>query len=361
MDKETRYKNIALEAMRPAWRYATDIGRKANIDRWYANKRQLIEALSRHPNWSEEDLAVVIDIEETRGVDKGIATDSLRDLERITGVSVNSEVLTRLESRALTEADVTMLQQAAEEGGFEWPVEFKSGQKVSRLVRKLFTALGVDLDREQECRRLYTRYADAVNPLSTVRPFAFSVNPADYLLMSNGNSWTSCHDIEDGSYRTGTLSYMNDAVSVVSFTVQERLGNTPLSRIPKVTRQMYHVDPSGEAFIQARLYPVGYSQAEFRKWRGVVHKILAEAYGFDNKWGKPMRNLEEFMVQEDNTHYPDYLFSRSVYSFHISLKEGFEERHVLPHIHIGRAGICMDCGTHGLYDSSDLLCEYCLE
>ena len=44
-------------------------GVAANLTAWQENKTPLVELLRRHPNWNEQELAVVFDFAESREID----------------------------------------------------------------------------------------------------------------------------------------------------------------------------------------------------------------------------------------------------------------------------------------------------
>ena len=50
------------EVMYKYEKHFSEKGVKANLDAWSQEKKGLLELLRRHPNWSEDDLAVVLDL-----------------------------------------------------------------------------------------------------------------------------------------------------------------------------------------------------------------------------------------------------------------------------------------------------------
>jgi len=58
--------------------------------------------------------------------------------------------------------------------------------------------------------------ADAVNPLKNTQVAILSVNPCDFLKMSYGEGWDSCHHVgHHGCYHAGTQSYIMDSSSMI--------------------------------------------------------------------------------------------------------------------------------------------------
>ena len=124
------------------------------------------------------------------------------------------------------------------------------GQKISRIVNKLCKQLGFDKDKDYN--REFAKFSDAINPLTIKRHTVLSCHPVDYLTMSFGNSWSSCHTIDKnnkrdmpnsyhGQYSAGTLSYMLDETSAVFYTVDAKYDGDKLELEPKINRCMFHI------------------------------------------------------------------------------------------------------------------------
>ncbi len=62
-----------------------------------------------------------------------------------------------------------------------------------------------------------------VNTLKSSGNVGISINPMDYLLVSSHTTgWRSCHNIINGEYRTGGISYMLDKVSFVGYAYDKK-------------------------------------------------------------------------------------------------------------------------------------------
>lgn len=127
----------------------------------------------------------------------------------------------------------------------------KRGTKTSRAFNKVCAHFGVDKlhpetvtaeDGTQKTKypydKVFAEYSDLVSGLVRKMKFVISLNPLDYLTMSNGVNWVSCHNISSGGCMGGTLSYMLDKVSIITFVVENLDGE--IHKIPKVYRQMYY-------------------------------------------------------------------------------------------------------------------------
>ena len=141
-----------------------------------------------------------------------------------------------------------------------------SGQKVSKIINRL---LNMCQDNGVTYNKLFTTLSDLLNPHDISMYYVVSLNFLDYLRMSDGHSWASCHTTDkdntrhndnhySGAYCQGTLAYANDGVSYVTYLIMADGAdvNHP-ERSDKMYREMYHVDDSKNQIIQGRVYPQG--------------------------------------------------------------------------------------------------------
>lgn len=86
----------------------------------------------------------------------------------------------------------------------EYRINTSVGTKVSRVLGRFFRSIG--LDKMEGYNHNYAILSDALNPLKITRFSLLSVHPCDYLNMSHGTGWESCHSIEDdgGCHAAGT-------------------------------------------------------------------------------------------------------------------------------------------------------------
>lgn len=237
------------------------------------------------------------------------------------------------------------------------------GQKMSRAVKKMCAIFGLTSDSDWE--KMYAAYADAINPMYVDKNVCISWNYYDFLTMSQGNSWKSCHDIYDvGCYSSGCLSYAEDDVSLIVYMLPDDYKdyNQPLWNIPKVKRQMFHIFDDGRAFIQARLYPddqtdhgYGCDFSSYKEWREMMQDIISKAYGKPNLW-KNIRGNGEITKYTWNygTHYTDYTHYENC-----NLSYACDEDEIGV-INIGHDPHCPSCGNEH-NDSECCTCEDCRE
>ena len=242
------------------------------------------------------------------------------------------------------------------------------GQKTSRIVNKICREFGFDKDSRYNGE--YTKFADAINPLAIQRWTIISINPIDYLTMSFGNSWTSCHSIDKtdlngtysgsyhGCYSGGTLSYMNDSVSFVMYTVDGSYKGTNYELQPKINRQMFHL--GNGKLIQGRMYPQDNDTGAadlYRNFREIAQRVISECFGVNNLW----KNEKGTRVCENETysmgaHYRDYTCYGNCNVSYLRESATSELNHI--RITIGAEGICPQCGAHHTNEEC-ILCDDC--
>ncbi len=194
-------------------------------------------------------------------------------------------------------------------------VSVKSGMKMSRAFNRVCTHYGVDKWRDYN--REFAKYADMVASNERTLNFIISVNPLDYLTMSFGKSWASCHTIDQrnrrrmangyhGAYCNGTLSYMLDKSSFITYVLEDLDGD--LCEKGKLYRNMFHVNIDTCKFVQGRIYPQGNDGSTdlYAKFRQVVQKEFTGLMGLsDDKWKvKAVSDYDD--TESYGTHYKDY-------------------------------------------------------
>ena len=240
------------------------------------------------------------------------------------------------------------------------------GQKVSRIINKLCGILGIN--KEEDYNREFAKFADAINPLKITRHTILSCHPIDYLTMSFGNSWASCHTIDkdnkrnmpdnySGCYSSGTLSYMLDESSFVFYTVESKYNGNEYELQDKVNRNMFHIGE--DKIVQARIYPQCNDGEDglYKQFREIAQKVIAECLGVPNLW-KNVKGVYECgnAIRSYGTHYRDY---RNFSSCNVSyLKYDNTEDVNTNKIEVGHNPICPTCGYEHSYEEC-IECEDC--
>lgn len=341
-------------------------GLRKNFESYERNKESLINLLRKHPNWNEEAKAVILTAKESRLVDFDVATNTFCALKNKCVISEAAAVLNKVFWRDwylcknLTEAMVGWLDENNVDFGFRYSV----GQKTSRFMKKLFAFSGLDMENDPENRRLFAAYADALSTYDVERPFVLSANFSDYLSMSYGKNWCSCHIINpkmskggenySGCYKAGTLSYANDPVSLISYTVEKLPSDiNDLPTTPRMTRQMFYVDTKQQIMLQSRMYPYTNDNECRTLYREIVQGILAKCFDVDNLW--KTESGRGVFYQHDRMHYADYEYSQ--YNPKFSYLQSTNKDN-LGDVGIGDSVYCLECG-HTHQDETSLSCKTC--
>lgn len=243
----------------------------------------------------------------------------------------------------------------------------KAGTKTSRAFNKVCNHYGIDKLNPQTVTveengvtttktvypydKFFAEYADLVSDLTRQMYFVISVNPLDYLTMSVGVNWHSCHHIRSGGYKGGCMSYMLDSTSLITYVVTEL--SDPLHKQPKVYRQMFHYDNG--LFIQSRLYPQGNDGATdlYAKFRCFMIEEFTNVLNVDAQWTEIGGTSEcGKHITHSGTHYPDYEYNSGCTTFYPTTKAESVRDYVM---HIGHKGICVRCGKE--YSSSARFCH----
>jgi hypothetical protein len=336
------------------------------VDTWWANKGALVELLSKHSKWNEDQLGILCRAEHKRNIVSSSITLRLSELFCLIESNHSErawESYQRLRTAVLTDAcskvqNSTVICDTA-------GIKAVKGKKWSRVINAW--AKAYNLDTHADYNRIFAGLSDNLSPLVQKHTGLLSVHPADYLLMSYGNSWTSCQSIDAtgndaGCHCSGTLSYLLDGVSMVFYTVSDTSAPsgdagqtvtdaTPLRVKPKLSRQMFCY--AHGVLLQSRLYPDYTRDLDCESNRSVVQSILAECEGVPNLWvadaiNKAASDDDDRDIRKelkpsvcsapDATHYPDYHYAK--FRPALSRLKGQTYRHFF----VGHEAICVHCG-----------------
>ena len=328
------------------------------INTWADNKAPLMELLRHHPNWNDEKCYVAFD-QNVKGQtdDKKIYQflDWVMDITyRTNGISE----LRYYKEQLLDSEMAEMIKQS-----YPDIKGIAAGQKTSRAVNKICKLLGVN--KREDYEREYAKYSDAINPLDVVRHTILSVNPVDYLLSSNGNSWSSCHTLDknnpngfSGCHCSGTMSYLLDGTTMVYYQVDKEYDGNDLEFEPKIIRQLFHYKDG--ILVQGRLYPQcnDGKNSLYTPIRAQLQKIIADCLVAPNLWRKKGgASACCSVINSEGTHYRDYECQSecSVSKIVKMIPKGRVDNR---HMTVGHDIYCVKCGDwHDM--ESTLLCEDC--
>lgn len=223
------------------------------------------------------------------------------------------------------------------------------GMKTSRAFNRVCTHYGFTDTKDYNKR--FAEYADLIAGGTRHMKLYISLNPLDYLTMSFGKSWASCHTIDktnkrhmpnhySGSYCGGTLSYMLDSCSFITF-IHNSVPDDIVTE-GKIYRNMFHFDKENYVLIQGRVYPQGNDGATdlYKTIRNSVQKELSACLGqTEDKWVR--RTSFAADIQSEGAHYRDYDCFRN------NCVESYLRCNDIPRLFsktIGHTGVCLRCG-----------------
>ena len=223
----------------------------------------------------------------------------------------------------------------------------RDGMKTSRAFNRVCAFYGID--KAKKYNKLFAQYADMVSGLKRKLKFFISVNPIDYLTMSFGVNWASCHTIDKenrrhmnnsyhGMYCGGTMSYMLDGTSIITFVHDHVPTNWEYG---KIYRCMFHY--GNNILVQGRVYPQGNDGNTdlYKVFRNYVQDELSPLIGLtDTVWRKKDDGRVSSNVESYGVHYRDYTsFSSCNVSYPRERSDSSDNV-----ITIGHSGVCPHCG-----------------
>lgn len=367
----------------------TNEGVRKNVAVWFENKKAQMELFRKHPYWSEEAKAIVFLQTETRGIDYLAAADKLYRLEDYvwSKININSN---KWIVCIVRDALISVANHKQEQNGLvteffiekfshflgsrEIPKSVKKmlrcGTKITRLVRKCFeevvdvndkivnTTTLVDEEDDHRTRKsfdkYYAQFADCLSELEVKKITVVSLNFLDFMTMSNGNSWSSCHFInsngifhEDsessyrGLYKQGCLSYALDKPSFILYTLPETFKGADYYRCQKLTRMCCQYEDG--ILITGKCYPNN-NDALITRYRQMMQLIISQVDGIPNLWtfSKKIKKISAFVDTALNAgHYCDYLYDQQKPT--ISLRKHINID-MDASMMIGHAAYCLHCG-----------------
>ena len=362
----------------------TDEALEKIVDTWAKNKETLIEAFKKHPNYVDGKFLIAFDTDFERTVDfqalkhfksylrntvmdwavetKKLPEDVEKEREEQGNIWLPTIIFDNIfwhfeefDSRTLTSEQAEKINEAIPS------IRAKANEKTSRVINKICTYL--HYNEHPDYNREYAKYADALSPMTIKRHTILSINPIDYLTMSFGNSWASCHTIDkqnkrkmpnnySGCYSSGTVSYMLDGSSMVLYVVDRAYVGTDYFWQDKINRQMFHYGQ--DKLVQGRLYPQSCDgdTGEYTIYRNVVQNIISTIFDFPNLW--TVGGVTHDEVWGHGTHYRDYFHFSSC---RLSKKKGSENKNYLD---IGADPICVECGSTHDTENNINCCDDCV-
>lgn len=347
------------------------------VNEWFKQKKDLIELFSKHPNWSQEKLMIQFDSDIERNIDTYQVSIFSNWLEEAANIPYRNywheehprerKILNFIREIKEQFFNETMQKNIDEINKLNENFKLRNNMKSSKAIGKICREEG--WDKLDGFNKKYADLCDALSPLKIKRHTCISLNPIDYLLMSNGNSWNSCHDIgymdggyddEPGCHSSGTISYMLDKHSFVFYTVDANYNGNEIELEPKIQRQMFGYND--EVLAQLRLYPqsndYGANQI-YTDIREIVQKVIADCLGKPNLWIRSKEDVEDVCSKGSGaTCYPDWRKcnpggQHCSISTHKERENGKENRKII----FGAEPICIDCGRRHSYNENISCCD----
>ena len=284
----------------------------------------------------------------------GYTHKSVAEFENFAGIIAQFKMST---NPKLSKATVDGLTQYKING------KFTTGMKTSRAFNRACNLFGVD--QLPKYNKVFAEYADMVSDLKRKLKFYISLNPLDYLTMSFGKSWASCHTIDksnqrnmpnnySGMYCGGTLSYMLDGTSIITYIHDHA---TEDHEVGKLYRNMFHF--GGGTLVQGRIYPQGNDGATdlYKTFRRFMQIELTQMLGLnEDDWIKRNGSCSNNVISH-GVHYQDYNnFSQCNVSYPREMPSGANNV-----ITVGHTRVCPYCGKEVSNgdDTGYLCCECC--
>lgn len=350
-----------------------------NVEEWEEGKSRLFELLSKHPQWNPNTLAIESTISRDRSFNRDRIRNTLEVFMRQVRYSRKPQLtqefcddfrsqlfrLKFLNTPNISSGTVELYNKRVEAGTLHEILKHQKpvvGQKTTRYLRSVLIKAEINTE-SPELRSQFTRLCEHFSDASETFKFVMSIDPSAYLTMSNGNSWDSCHNLDGGCYRRGTLSYMNDESTVMTFIVPENWDEESedryLSTTPKYYRRVIMHDVDTKVTMQSRIYP-GYDNNQFYDAYGnKVISLLAECYaagGETVEFTPHDAPHQSIFRRYDFGHYPDFAYGNSPTHVVGDKMPTPMQRKV-----IGGTNYCLYCGSE--FDTSDsseeVFCESC--
>ena len=320
--------------------YRSTHGVERNVIESLGKKASLVELLRKSKYWDEAGLRIVMPVKIKREISYYTINDRLYDLKFCFFDSYKSTYELRQDplycavsnirdiilcdeciSSTVTENQIELIK------AYNLDIKASVGQKWSRIVRKFFNGM-IPTDATDEWRHKYEKafadFADAINPLDLTQKAIIGLGVWEFLTMSYGNSWRSCHYINpdnyypdgkarggyhEGIYKAGCLSYGNDDVSMLVYVLPADANedDIPFYWQPKI-RRMVCCYKNG-CLLQSRGYPSSDSNV-VKSLREIVQSVITECLGVPNLW-TVNKSHGDWFTKGGALHYPDYIHDES--------------------------------------------------
>lgn len=336
--------------------------------KWAQNKSKLANILRKADGWDEKNLCVVRDItveqrnasrakREYQGLIYNIyscAPDCTPSTRLLAEMYSESALVSDARAGALSHRGGEWLRDNLESQGFTVKFSLNVGAKFSRVMNAVLRAV---IEQGHiacpDYEKWFAAFSDGVKTKPEKLKFVLSIHPADYMRMSFGNSWESCHKLGRGCYQAGTLSYMLDTCSMVGYVVKTECKDEYWKE-GKIFRQMFMYN--GAEMLKSRLYP-DYSTND-AIYGTVFADCVAKILDIPRDWEKVNSALTTMAQGKGSAAYPDFTFSYYNTWSLVNPKYLADDAFITKTTPIGELPMCPKCGREHKTKNT-CYCNYC--
>lgn len=330
--------------------------------KWAQNKSKLAKVLRKADGWDEKNLCVVRDITvEQRNASRAkkaylaliynvfcCSPNDTPSSRLLADMYSESSLLSDAASGALSQESRAWLVANLERQGFTVKFSLNVGAKFSRVINAVLRAV---IEQAHficpEYEKSFAAFSDGIKNKPEKLKFVLSIHPADYMRMSFGNSWDSCHKLGKGCYQAGTLSYMLDTCSMVGYVVKPECKDEHWKE-GKIFRQMFMYN--GAEMLKSRLYP-DYSTND-AIYGTAFADCVAKILDIPSDWKKINTSLTTMAQGKGSVAYPDFTFSSYNTWSLVNPKYRADCAFIAKTTPIGEPPMCPICGKeHGRKNS----------
>lgn len=330
--------------------------------KWAQNKSKLANILRKADGWDEKNLCVVRDITvEPRDASRArvaynnliyniytCTPDGTPGARLLADMYAENSLLFDARSGALSQEGRARLVANLERQGFNVKFSLNVGAKFTRVMNAVLRAVIEQAHFDcPEYEKWFAAFSDGVKTKPEKLKFVLSIHPADYMRMSFGNSWESCHKLGRGCYQAGTLSYMLDTCSMVGYVVKAERKDEYWKE-GKIFRQMFMYN--GAEMLKSRLYPDYSTNDEI--YGTAFADCVAKILDIPSDWEKVCSALTTMTQGKNSAAYPDFTYSYYNTWSLVNPKYRADDAVIAKTTPIGEPPMCPVCGKeHRTKDS----------
>ena len=267
---------------------------------------------------------------------------------------------------------------------YYYNINASEGQKLSRVINKLCTAIGLNDYKETEVNRnlegeevsrevgyqhQFNIMAEGVTSKTYKVHCLVSLNPIDFWGMSLMHKVASCQTIDcynieqrnssySGQYSGGTTTLMLDKNTVVFYTVIEDYRGNLYFLEDKMNRCMFSINDNGTVLIQHKNYPDGRDGGDSNKaklYREIMQDVVSKLWNHNNLWTLKKGSSEvRPWYRKYGLHYNDLDCNSDV---NVSLLKNHNDDWSVINVGVDES-ICPVCGRKHTY-TENILCYEC--